>query len=86
LTNIRSLTSSLFGVAAGTLRLESFAGFAFYLLGALLVSGLVCIGPAQSKPGKYFYRQVGDLWGAEVASGVLGFVLTWTLFYNLVAT
>ena len=59
ISNIRSLTSSVFGIAAGTLGLESYPGFAFYLLGSLLVSGLVWLLRADGAAGKqngYFYR------------------------------
>ncbi|OWY43582.1 proliferating cell nuclear antigen [Alternaria alternata] len=55
-SNIRSLTASLFGVAAGTLGLESYAGFIFYLLGSLVVSVLLFALKTDGKPGAYFYR------------------------------
>ena len=38
---MRSLTSSLFGIASGILGLESYSGFIFYFLGTLFVSLLV---------------------------------------------
>ena len=41
LTTIRSLTSSLFGIASGILGLESYSGFIFYFLGILFVSLLI---------------------------------------------
>ncbi|GAB1744410.1 hypothetical protein NU219Hw_g1688t1 [Hortaea werneckii] len=41
ISNIRSLTASLFGVAAGTLGLESLPGFIFYMIGTVLVSTLI---------------------------------------------
>ncbi|KAG7005880.1 hypothetical protein G7Y79_00017g042620 [Physcia stellaris] len=41
LTTIRSLTSSLFGIASGVLGLESYSGFIFYFLGILFVSLLI---------------------------------------------
>lgn len=86
LSNIRSLTSSLTGLTAGTLGLSSLAGFAFYLLQHLLVSLLIHFGPGAcaGNPDKYFYAVWGDLWGGEVVGGLMGFVLTWTLGYNLV--
>ena len=40
-SNIRNLTASLFGVAAGTLGLESYPGFIFYLVGTSIVSALI---------------------------------------------
>ncbi|OAL44162.1 hypothetical protein IQ07DRAFT_592597 [Pyrenochaeta sp. DS3sAY3a] len=83
-SNIRNLTASLFGVAAGTLGLESYAGFIFYLLGSLVVSVLLFALKTDGKPAEYFYRPIGDLWFGEVFGGLSGFVLTWTLFYGLV--
>ncbi|KAF2874815.1 Rab5-interacting protein-domain-containing protein [Massariosphaeria phaeospora] len=83
-SNIRNLTASLFGVAAGTLGLESYPGFIFYLVGTLIVSALIYAFRAEGKPSEYFYRPLGDLWGGDVFSGLSGFVLTWTLFYGLV--
>jgi hypothetical protein len=84
LSNIRNLTASLFGVAAGTLGLESYAGFIFYILASLMVSGLLFGLKTEGKPGKYFYRPLSDLWLGDVFGGLSGFVLTWTLFYGLV--
>ncbi|KIW07630.1 uncharacterized protein PV09_01576 [Verruconis gallopava] len=83
-SNIRNLTASLFGVAAGTLGLESYPGFAFYLIGTLLVSALIFFLRAESKPKRFFYRPFGDLWAGDLVSGLSSFVLTWTLFYGLV--
>ncbi|QDS68116.1 hypothetical protein FKW77_010201 [Venturia effusa] len=83
-SNIRNLTSSLFGVAAGTLGLESYPGFIFYLLGTLLVSALIFAFRTEANPKVYFYRPLGDLWLGDLVSGLSSFVLTWTLFYGLV--
>jgi hypothetical protein len=84
ISNIRNLTASLFGVAAGTLGLESYPGFIFYLVGTLLVSILLFALKTDGKPGAYFYRPLGDMWLGDVFGGLSGFVLTWTLFYGLV--
>ncbi|ORY19479.1 Rab5-interacting protein-domain-containing protein [Clohesyomyces aquaticus] len=83
-SNIRNLTASLFGVAAGTLGLESYPGFLFYLVGTLIVSSLIFAFRTDGKPTEYFHQPLGDLWGGDVFSGLSGFVLTWTLFYGLV--
>jgi hypothetical protein len=83
-SNIRNLTASLFGIAAGTLGLESYAGFAFYFAGTLLVSALIFALLAGRRPESFFYRPLGDLWAGELVSGLSSFVLTWTLFYGLV--
>ncbi|KAA8616587.1 Proliferating cell nuclear antigen [Pyrenophora tritici-repentis] len=49
-SNIRSLTASLFGVAAGTLGLESYTGFIFYLLASLIVSVMIFALKTEGKP------------------------------------
>ncbi|KAK0258903.1 proliferating cell nuclear antigen [Friedmanniomyces endolithicus] len=82
-SNIRALTASLFGVAAGTLGLESFPGFIFYFLGTAVVSLLIFTLKADSKPEAYFYHPVGDLWAGDMFGGLMSFVLTWTLLYGL---
>ncbi|CAK4030800.1 Proliferating cell nuclear antigen [Lecanosticta acicola] len=64
-SNIRALTASLFGVAAGTLGLESSPGFIFYFLGTALVSFLIFILKADQNAEKYFFRPMGDLWVLE---------------------
>ncbi|EON62068.1 hypothetical protein W97_01287 [Coniosporium apollinis CBS 100218] len=84
IANIRNLTASLFGVAAGTLGLESYPGFIFYLLGTLVVSVLILLLRAEGKPKAYFYSPVQNLLLGEVFGGLSSFVLTWTLFYGLV--
>ncbi|KAI7091225.1 Proliferating cell nuclear [Hortaea werneckii] len=56
ISNIRSLTASLFGVAAGTLGLESLPGFIFYMLGTVLVSTLIYLLKTESNPKAYFFR------------------------------
>lgn len=77
------MTASLFGVAAGTLGLESWPGFLFYFVGAVIVSllifGLKAGGDAQA----FFFRPAGDLWIGDLFGGLMSFVLTWTLFYGL---
>ena len=84
LSQIRSLTASLFGVAAGILGLESVRGFLFYLFGTVLVSELVISLLAAGKPERYFESVWTGLWAKDVVAGLSSFVLTWTLFYGLV--
>ena len=61
LATVRSLTSSLFGIAAGILGLESYAGFIYFFLGTLFVSFLIwlfrikasqSLGAGQQQPKK----------------------------------
>ncbi|KAF2723313.1 hypothetical protein K431DRAFT_28245 [Polychaeton citri CBS 116435] len=82
-SNIRALTASLFGIAAGTLGLESWPGFLFYFVGTTIVSILIFSLRAGSTPSAYFFRPLGDLWIGDMFGGLMSFVLTWTLFYGL---
>ena len=83
MSNIRSLTASLFGVASGVLGLESLPGFLFYAIGTLFVSGLIFAFRAEANAQAYF-TSVGDLWIGDMFGGLMSFVLTWTLFFGLV--
>ncbi|KAI9803971.1 MAG: hypothetical protein M1833_000252 [Piccolia ochrophora] len=83
LSQIRNVTASIFGVAAGILGLESTLGFAFYALGTLLVSGLVWGVMAGAKPERFFGGW-WELWGGDVVGGLSSYVLTWTLFFGLI--
>lgn len=82
-SNIRALTASLFGVAAGTLGLESFPGFIFYFIGTAIVSVLIFFLKADGNANAYFYSPKSDLWIGDMFGGLMSFVLTWTLFYGL---
>ncbi|KAI4180685.1 MAG: hypothetical protein LQ346_006950 [Caloplaca aetnensis] len=84
IATLRSLTASLFGVSAGILGLESYAGFIFYLLGTLFVSLLVYAVLCDRKAGRYFQSPAAELWAGDVVGGLSSFVMTWTLFYGLV--
>ena len=84
ISQIRSLTASLFGVAAGVLGLESLQGFFFYFLGTIFISQLISSLLANGEPDRYFESRWNGLWGKDVFGGLSSFVLTWTLFYGLV--
>ena len=84
LSHIRHLTSSLFGIAAGILGLESYAGFAFYLVGTTFVSALIWVLLGGRAPGLEGPEGARTIWTAEVLGGLSGYVLTWTLFFGLV--
>jgi len=60
-------------------------GFAFYLVGSLFVGVLMFLLIADRTPKSYFRSQF-DIWVHEVfgTTSFFSFVLTWTLFYNLV--
>ncbi|KAK9239286.1 Rab5-interacting protein-domain-containing protein [Lipomyces kononenkoae] len=80
---IRSVTSTIFGVSAGILGLESYYGFLFYVGGTVFVSLLLFGLLARGRPAEYF-TSAKDVWTSNALTGLSSFVLTWTLFYGLV--
>lgn len=93
LSNLQSLTASLFGVSAGILGLESYSGFLFYIVFSLLTAVLfyvLRVAPTSIASGKApldtsrYFRGPYEFWAGGVMNGFAGFVLTWTLFYGLV--
>lgn len=93
LSNLQSITASLIGITAGILGLESYPGFLFYLaLSALtiLLFHALRVAPDARAAGLGFFdtsryfRGAFAFWGSGFMAGLPGFVLTWTLFYNLV--
>lgn len=58
LSNIRSITSLLLGIAAGILGLESLAGFAFYFISQQLISSLFYFLVMEGDAERYFSGNV----------------------------
>ncbi|KAM0245052.1 related to ER membrane protein complex subunit 6 [Fusarium torulosum] len=93
LSNLHSLTASLFGVTAGVLGLESYYGFLIYIVFSFITTFLFYFlkvapeslpkGHAPLDPSRFF-RGLFDFWVGGIFNGISGFVLTWTLFYGLV--
>ncbi|CAK7566609.1 MAG: hypothetical protein SEPTF4163_004557 [Sporothrix epigloea] len=98
LINVQSLTASIFGVGAGILGLESYAGFLFYLVFSLITTALFFFFRVMSaslnlrRAGKSisvletgtFFRSPFDFWTGGLVNGLAGYILTWTLFFGLV--
>ncbi|KAK4105326.1 hypothetical protein N658DRAFT_440362, partial [Parathielavia hyrcaniae] len=93
LSNLQSLTASLFGVSAGILGLESYSGFLLYLVFSLLTAVLVYllrVAPTSLSSGKppldtsRYFRSPFDFWTGGLMNGLAGYILTWTLFYGMV--
>ncbi|KAK9378603.1 Rab5-interacting protein-domain-containing protein [Kockiozyma suomiensis] len=80
---IRSVSSTIFGVAAGILGLESYIGFLFYFAGTTYISLLMFLVLAKGKPSEYFTSS-SYVWTGNAFTGLTSFVLTWTMFYGLV--
>lgn len=60
ISNIRSISGLLLGIAAGILGLESLVGFAFYLGANLLLSALFYFVLADADPQRYFAGIAGS--------------------------
>ncbi|TWU75480.1 hypothetical protein ED733_005227 [Metarhizium rileyi] len=93
LSNLQSLTASLFGVAAGILGLESYNGFLVYIVLSLFTSLLfygLQVAPESLGEGRpllstsRYFISTFDFWTSGIFNGLPGFILTWTLFYGLV--
>jgi hypothetical protein len=87
LNNIRTLTSTLFGLTCGVLGLESYTGFLFYLLGTIFVSLLIHVFLAKGKPSAFFQNPLTEIWaggGGVLGEGLSGFVLGWTGAWGIV--
>lgn len=84
ITQLRSLTASLFGIACGILGLESYYGFGFYLLFTTFTSFLVWLLMCKGKQGDYFQNPLSELWSGDLMGSALGFVLFWTAGYGIV--
>jgi hypothetical protein len=69
LSNIRSISGLLLGIAAGILGLESLYGFAFYLGANLLISTLFYFLLAGATPQKYFAGSGGTRGLGENGNG-----------------
>jgi hypothetical protein len=91
LATLHNLTASLFGIGAGILGLESYSGFIFYLLFSLVTTVLVYVfrvqgrgtpGDPHGDVGRYFQSNL-QLWTGGLLEGLMGYVLTWTLFFGL---
>ncbi|RYP30156.1 hypothetical protein DL767_006404 [Monosporascus sp. MG133] len=94
LSNLQSLTASIFGAAAGILGLESYDGFLFYLVFTVLSTLLfyaVRVAPTSLGSGglgifdtSRYFRSKYEFWAGGLFGGLPGYILTWTLFYGLV--
>ena len=84
ISQIRSLTAALFGIASGILGLESYAGFLFYVAFTTFVSVLIWSLMCKGKQDAYFQAPLSELWSGDLMGSALGFVLFWTAAYGIV--
>jgi hypothetical protein len=73
----------ILGLGAGILALSAWQGFVFYLVGYLAITGAL-LAKAGDLTGTRYWKGGFDVWSQEVFSGLLSFVLSWTLSYALV--
>ncbi|KAK3192831.1 hypothetical protein K4F52_001188 [Lecanicillium sp. MT-2017a] len=93
LSNLQSITASLFGVTAGVLGLESYSGFLVYFVLSIITTLMfytVQVAPESLANGRpmfdasRYFRGAFSFWTSGLFNGLSGFILTWTLFYGLV--
>ncbi|KAL7628585.1 hypothetical protein AAE478_000100 [Parahypoxylon ruwenzoriense] len=93
LSNLQTLTASIFGAAAGILGLESYSGFLFYFVLTILTTVLfytIRVAPTSLGAGhglfdtSRYFRTKYEFWAGGLFTGLAGYILTWTLFYGLV--
>lgn len=83
ISHIRSVTSIVFGLAAGILNLTSYYGLLFYIFGTSFVSFMIFFISTKRRPSLYFLHH-REIWTKDVLSGLLSFTLSCTLSYGLV--
>ncbi|KAJ3128603.1 hypothetical protein HK098_004029 [Nowakowskiella sp. JEL0407] len=76
----RGLLAALAGCAAGILGLEGLAGFIFYVISSLMLSGIWFA----LYPQKKYFASPTTVWIQEVGENLVSFLLFWTLAYGLV--
>jgi len=81
LMKARGLAAVLAGVVAGILRIEGVVfGGVFFLTAMLASSALVAWS---ARPAGDFFAEGGQVFSFGLSSGLMGFVLCWTIVYNL---
>jgi len=73
----------ILGLGAGILALSAWHGFLFYLIGYMAVTAALLVKNG-NLAGTEYWRSGYEVWSQEVFSGLLSFVLSWTLSYALV--
>ena len=81
LMKARGLASVLAGVVAGILRVEGVVYGAIFFVLVMLASSLVVVHHVQ-KVSDYF-AEPASVYTNGLSSGLMGFVLSWTVVYNL---
>eukprot|EP00052_Salpingoeca_macrocollata_P028721 m.281837 g.281837 ORF g.281837 m.281837 type:complete len:108 (+) comp22894_c13_seq16:859-1182(+) len=78
----RTVCAVLAGCTAGILGLTSLAGFAFYLVASLLLSGILLWKVGLSVQN--FFLSTRSVYVDGILGGLFTYVLFWTLLYGMV--
>eukprot|EP00695_Tsukubamonas_globosa_P000885 TRINITY_DN1825_c0_g1_i1.p2 TRINITY_DN1825_c0_g1~~TRINITY_DN1825_c0_g1_i1.p2 ORF type:complete len:106 (-),score=6.16 TRINITY_DN1825_c0_g1_i1:172-489(-) len=82
LSNCRTFASILGGCVTGVLGLTGLLGFVLYFVCSILLSlGLLVKSKFSTK--RYF-RTSSSIWTSGVGSGLMTYILFWTLMYDIV--
>lgn len=85
LYRMRTMTSLLAGIAAGVLGLTGTVGFLFFFLHAALVSAAVEKFACKGNSSAFFASGRQHLMSfSELATGLLTYILVWTLAYDTI--
>ncbi|CAR26476.1 hypothetical protein ZYGR_0H02870 [Zygosaccharomyces rouxii] len=81
---VQDSTALVFGIGAGILQLESFKGFAMFVVGYLSVALLYIIWICRLQPAKYYQSPINDIFIESFVRELTGYVMAWTFSYALV--
>ena len=81
---VQDSTALAFGIGAGILQLESFKGFAMFVVGYLSVALLYIIWICRLQPAKYYQSPINDIFIESFVRELTGYVMAWTFSYALV--
>lgn len=84
-TRIRTMSSLISGVAAGILGITGWVGLLFFLIHAVVVSQIIISVSNRGNCMAHFVNGKSDLFAfGGLATGLLTFVLAWTLAYDAI--
>lgn len=84
LQKLQDVMSLVYGVGVGVLGLESFYGFAVFLVGMFLSNALFYVICCQGEPQQFFRSPVKEVFVDGIFSSLSGFIMMWCLTYALV--
>jgi hypothetical protein len=82
LSRLRTFTSLVAGVVAGVLGLTGLFGAVFYAVIVVLSGTLYTVVACRGKPLEYFAHGEQGRFMGNLTSGILTFILAWTIAYD----